>query len=37
LVPGFTISSFWAALCGAVVISIISWLLSVILIDKDRR
>jgi putative membrane protein len=36
-VPGFTISGFWAALCGAVVISIISWLLSVILIDKDRR
>ena len=36
-VPGFTISGFWAALLGAIVISIISWLLSVILIDKDQR
>jgi putative membrane protein len=36
-VPGFTISGFWAALLGAIVISIISWLLSVILIDKDER
>jgi putative membrane protein len=36
-VPGFTISGFWAALFGALVISVISWLLSVILIDKDRR
>jgi putative membrane protein len=36
-VTGFTISGFWAALFGALVISVISWLLSVILIDKDRR
>ena len=36
-VPGFTISGFWAALFGALVISVVSWLLSVILIDKDRR
>jgi putative membrane protein len=36
-VPGFTISGFWAALFGAIVISVISWLLSVILIDKDER
>jgi putative membrane protein len=36
-VPGFTISGFWAALFGALVISVISWLLSVILTDKDRR
>jgi putative membrane protein len=34
LVPGFTISGFWAALFGAVVISIISWLLSALLSDK---
>lgn len=33
-VPGFTISGFIPALIGALVISIISWLLSVILIDK---
>jgi putative membrane protein len=36
-VPGFTISGLWAALFGALVISVISWLLSVILIDEDRR
>jgi putative membrane protein len=36
-VPGFTISGFWAALFGALVISIVSWLLSVILTDKDGR
>lgn len=36
-VPGFTISGFWAAVFGAIVISVISWLLSVILIDEDRR
>ena len=34
LVPGFTISGFWAALFGALVISVISWLLSTLLIDK---
>jgi putative membrane protein len=33
-VPGFTISGFWAALFGALVISIISWLLSALLTDK---
>lgn len=33
-VPGFTISGFIPALMGALVISVISWLLSVILIDK---
>jgi putative membrane protein len=37
LVPGFTVSGFWAALVGALFISIISWLLSALLIDKDRR
>jgi putative membrane protein len=36
LVPGFTISGFGAALVGALVISIISWLLSALLIDKKR-
>src|SRR5690349_16776219 len=32
LVPGFTISNFGAALLGALVISITSWLLSALLI-----
>jgi putative membrane protein len=33
-VPGFTISGFWAALFGALVISLVSWLLSALLTDK---
>jgi putative membrane protein len=36
-VPGFTISGFRAALFGALVISIISWLLSALLIDKKSN
>jgi putative membrane protein len=35
LVPGFTISGFWAALFGALVISLVSWLLSAILVEKQ--
>ena len=35
LVPGFTLSGFGAAFVGAIVISIVSWVLSAILIDKD--
>jgi putative membrane protein len=34
LVPGFSISGFGAALLGAIVISLVSWLLSAILVDK---
>jgi len=37
LVPGFTISSFWAALGGAIVISAISWVLNMIVSDKNER
>ena len=37
LVPGFTINSFGSALLGALVISITSWLLSALLIDKKSR
>ena len=36
-VPGFTIAGFGSALIGALVISIISWLLSALLIDKHDR
>jgi putative membrane protein len=36
LVPGFTISGFWAALFGALTISVISWLLSTLLSDKQN-
>jgi putative membrane protein len=35
-VPGFSISGFWAALFGALVISIINWLLSALLTDKKN-
>jgi putative membrane protein len=35
LVPGFAIRGFGAALLGALVISLVSWLLSALLIDKD--
>ena len=37
LVPGFTISGFWPAVGGAMVISVVSWLLSSILADQERR
>jgi putative membrane protein len=39
LVPGFSISGFGAALIGAIVISLVSWLLSATLVDKkvERR
>jgi putative membrane protein len=37
LVPGFTVSGFGAALVGAIVISLVSWLLSALLIDKPSR
>lgn len=37
LVPGFTISGFWSALFGAIVISLVSWLLHAILSEPDRR
>jgi putative membrane protein len=37
LVPGFTISGFGAAFLGALVITITSWLLSALLMDKRAR
>lgn len=36
VVPGFTISGFWAALFGAMVISLVSWILHAIVADKPR-
>jgi putative membrane protein len=36
LVPGFSISGFGAALIGALVISLVSWVLSAILVEKKR-
>ena len=37
LVPGFTISGFVAAFFGALVITLVSWLLNGILTDEDPR
>ncbi len=36
LVPGFTIGGFWAALLGALVISLVSWVLHAIVDDRRR-
>jgi putative membrane protein len=37
LVPGFSISGFGAAFLGALVITLVSWLLNGILTDEDSR
>ena len=37
LVPGFEISGFVAAFLGALVVTVVSWLLSAFTKDKDRR
>ena len=37
LVPGFTISGFGAAFVGALVITLVSWLLNALVADDKRR
>lgn len=37
LVPGFGVHGFGAALLGSIFISLVSWILSAMLIDKRRR
>jgi putative membrane protein len=37
LVPGFSISGFWAALGGAIVISVVSWVLNTIVAEERAR
>jgi putative membrane protein len=37
LVPGFDISGFWAAFFGALLVSIISWILNGVLIGASER
>ena len=34
LVPGFSISGFWAALFGALLVSIVSWILNGVFVGK---
>jgi putative membrane protein len=36
LVPGFHVNGFWAALLGAVLYSVIGWLLSFLIPEKQR-
>lgn len=36
LVPGFHVSGFWAALLGAILYSVIGWLLSLLIPEKQR-
>jgi putative membrane protein len=35
LVPGFSISGFWAALFGALLVSIVSWILNGVFVGKS--
>ena len=37
LVPGFSISGFWAAVFGALLVSVVSWILNGLLIGKDSE
>jgi putative membrane protein len=37
LVPGFSISGFGSAFLGAIVITLVSWVLNGILVEKDSR
>jgi putative membrane protein len=37
LVPGFEVQGVWAAVLGAVVISVVSWLASALVSDGARR
>jgi putative membrane protein len=36
LVPGFHVTGFWAAMLGAILYSVIGWLLSMLLPDNPR-
>lgn len=37
LVPGFGITGFWAALVGALVVSVVSWVLNGLLLPSEDR
>lgn len=36
LTPGFDVDGFWSAVLGAVVVSIVSWVLSIFVADDDQ-
>jgi putative membrane protein len=37
LIPGFSIDGFWWALIGALLVSVVSWILNGVLGDKSRE
>jgi putative membrane protein len=37
LVPGFDISGFWSALLGALIVTVVSWILNGVLLDPVKR
>jgi len=37
LIPGFSIATYWAAFLGALVVSVVSWILNGLLIESDRQ
>lgn len=37
LVPGFEVAGFWSALGGALVVTIVSWILNVLLKEESGR
>ncbi|HWJ06734.1 MAG TPA: phage holin family protein, partial [Steroidobacteraceae bacterium] len=36
LIPGFTISGFWTAVGGAIIVGLVSWAASTVIGDKGR-
>jgi putative membrane protein len=36
LIPGFSIASYWAAFLGALVVSVVSWILNGLLLAPDK-
>lgn len=37
VVPGFHVAGFWSALVGALIVSVVSWLLSGVFIGRSER
>ena len=37
LLPGFEIASYWSALLGAIIVTLVSWILNGLFIGKEER
>jgi putative membrane protein len=37
LLPGFSIAGYWSALLGAVVVTIVSWILNGLFVSRDEK